>query len=274
MPNCWIARRRLLRFKPSPTIKVRIDVKPDVLHLAIDDPLLEECHERGAGIYITVNTTDFKGRRKENIVRVRAIWRENDGDARPLPAEPSLIVETSVGHFHEYFLISGNWPADGQGRADFDGVMERMVCDYGSDKHAKDINRVLRVPGFTNRKYGEPFQIRIKSVSGWRYSRPEILRLFPPVPKQPPAATVSIPANSNPSVRLRAILEIVAHAKQGDRNSITFWCANRIREMAAEGALTKAEFAQACGNLIRAATGTGLSAQEAQRTIASAMRQD
>ena len=84
--------------------------------------------------------------------------------------------------------------------------------------------------------------------------------------------TVSTRVNGNPSVRLRAILEIAAHAKQGDRNSITFWCANRIREMAAEGALTKGEFAQACGDLIRAATGTGLSAQEAQRTIASAMR--
>jgi hypothetical protein len=114
--------------------KSRTNVAPDIIHIGMDDGVLQRKHEAGGGIYVTVNATDFKGRCSDNIVRVRAVWRENDGDARPLPAEPSLVVETSPGHCHEYFLISGNWPADEQGRADFANVMERMVQDYGSDK--------------------------------------------------------------------------------------------------------------------------------------------
>ena len=40
---------------------------------------------------------------------------------------------------------------------------------------------MLRVPGFLNRKHGDPHQVRIVSSSGWRYSRAEILAAFPPV---------------------------------------------------------------------------------------------
>ena len=40
---------------------------------------------------------------------------------------------------------------------------------------------MLRVPGFLNRKHGDPHQVRIVSSPGWRYSRAEILAAFPPV---------------------------------------------------------------------------------------------
>ena len=39
--------------------------------------------------------------------------------------------------------------------------MERMIESYGSDPNAKDLCRVLRVPGFLNRKHG-------RSASGAR----------------------------------------------------------------------------------------------------------
>jgi hypothetical protein len=63
--------------------------------------------------------------------------------------------------------------------------MERMVADYGSCKGAKDIARVLRVPGFLHRK-GIPHLVRIISAPGHRYSREEILAAFPPIPRKPP----------------------------------------------------------------------------------------
>jgi hypothetical protein len=74
------------------------------------------------------------------------------------------------------------------------------------------------------------------------------------------------------AVRLRAILDVAASAKQNERSSVAHLCASQIRDMVAEGALAKAEFAQACGDLIRVLAGNGLSAQEAQRIIASALR--
>ena len=110
-------------------------------------------YEMGAGVFITVNETDLTGRNSENIKRVRSIWQEDDHEHRgPFPLDPSLVVESSPGKFHRYWVVKDDWPADEQGRTDFAAVMERMVASYGSDKNAKDISRVLRVPGFLHRK--------------------------------------------------------------------------------------------------------------------------
>src|SRR5262245_6337687 len=145
-------------------------------------------YEQGAGVYVTVNETDLRGRKSENIIRVRAVWQEDDdGFDGALPLEPSMVVETSPGHFHRYWLVEDDWPADEQGRADFASVMERMVESYGSDPNAKDITRVLRLPGFLNRKNPErPFMVRMVEASGRRYTREEIMRAFPPVECEKP----------------------------------------------------------------------------------------
>src|SRR5262245_6028552 len=149
-------------------------------------PELQELHAQGAGIYLTINQTDGTGRKIENITRIRAIWMEDDnnGPRQRLPLPPSMVVETSPQHFHRYWLVEGEWPADEQGRTDFSGVMERMVADYGSDKNAKDISRVLRVPGFLHRKNGDPYLVHIVEASGKRYTRAQILAAFPPIEKE------------------------------------------------------------------------------------------
>src|ERR1043165_6025525 len=77
---------------------------------SVDDPALDELHAQGAGIYVTVNETDLAGRSIDHIKRIRAVWVEYDGGGDPrefitrLPISPSLIVETSPGHYHFYFL--------------------------------------------------------------------------------------------------------------------------------------------------------------------------
>jgi hypothetical protein len=76
----------------------------------------------------------------------------------------------------------------------------------------------------------------------------------------------------NAPARLRGILDTAAKAAEGERNSILHWCAHRLRDMAACGELDRGEFANARSALIQAIASTGLSTQEAQRTVASAMR--
>ena len=57
-----------------------------------------------------------------------------------------------------------------------------MVESYGSDKQAKDISRVLRVPGFLHRKDPTaPHVVRLVSEGGRRYTRAAIIAAFPPV---------------------------------------------------------------------------------------------
>jgi hypothetical protein len=162
--------------------KLRRDLR---LACVIHSPALEELlqlHAHGAGIFHTVNSTDGKGRKSENITRIRAVWQEDDdGFDGVFPLQPSMAVQTSPGHFHRYWLVEDHWPADERGRADFAAVMERMVESYGSDKNAKDISRVLRVPGFLHRKSKTPHLVHTLEASGRRYSRAQIIAAFPPV---------------------------------------------------------------------------------------------
>jgi Primase C terminal 2 (PriCT-2)/RepB DNA-primase from phage plasmid len=91
-------------------------------------------------------------------------------------------VESSPGKFHEYILASDHWPADDRGSADHRAIEERMIESYGSDPNAKDLSRVLRVPGFLHRKdRNNPHLVRIVASPGWRYPRQQIVEAFPSV---------------------------------------------------------------------------------------------
>lgn len=152
------------------------DVAPTVAHGRLDTlaDKLASLNSRGCGVFVTVNATDLKGRKKSNILRVRAVWQEDDdawnGD---LPLFPSIIVQSSPGKLHRY------WAVDGLGIEDHRPIMERMVRDFGSDKNAKDEARVLRLPGFYHCKR-EPHLVELIEASGIIYDAAEILDAFPP----------------------------------------------------------------------------------------------
>jgi primase-like protein/DNA primase RepB-like protein len=161
--------------------------KPDPLaRITSDKSRVLDLYQRGAGVWVTVNETDGKGRKSENVTRIRAVWQEDDeGFEGEFPLEPSLVVETSEGHYHRYWLLADDWPADDAGKSDFAGVMRRMVQDFGSDNSAKDLVRVLRVPGFLHRKDpGNPQTVRIVGGNRKRYARADILLAFPPIEKE------------------------------------------------------------------------------------------
>jgi hypothetical protein len=173
-------------------------------------PELLQMHNNGAAVFVTVNETDGKGRKSENIVRVRAVWQEDDeGFSGAFPLEPSLIVQSSPGRFQRYWFVADDWPADEQGRKDFAAVMERMVLSYGSDKNAKDITRVLRLPGFLHRK-ADPHMVNIVEATGVIYTRAEILAAFPPVER--PQKTTTQPewkARDDDDERVRDALQCI-----------------------------------------------------------------
>jgi len=145
---------------------------------------LTTLNRRGAGVFVTVNLTDGKGRKKDNIIRIRALWQECDhGDEPTLPVEPHLSVESSPGKCHNYILVEG-LPIDLFGPA-----QERLVVDYGSDPAAKDLPRVLRLPGFYHMKDPtRPHLVRLIHESG-RQPTPwgELRNILPPVLKAKPA---------------------------------------------------------------------------------------
>ena len=136
-----------------------------LLHGTLVENFEELCrlNALGAGIFVTVNETDLKGRTKANIVNVRAVFQEADRLGIPVPSlEPHIVVQTSPGKFHRYWLTHQNEAA----RREYEGVMRTMVDQYGSDPNARDLARVLRLPGFFHLKdVANPFLVSIVEAS-------------------------------------------------------------------------------------------------------------
>lgn len=139
----------------------------------------------GAGVFVTINVTDGQGRKKSNVTRIRAIWAELDrGMPAQWPLAPHAVIESSPGKYHVYWLV------DGLTKEDFAGVMLRLVADFGHDSQAKDLSRVLRLPGFWHLKDpARPYQVRIVTLDdSLPYPAAAILQAFPPLISPQPQA--------------------------------------------------------------------------------------
>ncbi len=134
-------------------------------------------NRKGAGVFVTVNKTDGKGRKAENIVRIRGVWQDDDnGFEGELPLEPTLEVESSPGKFHRYWVID---PEYGEMSFEtFDAVMSVLVGKYGSDPNAKDRSRVLRLPGSMHMKNTPGHLVKIVGGSKERYPAEVIVSAF------------------------------------------------------------------------------------------------
>ncbi len=76
---------------------------------------LQRLNDRGAGVFVAINETDLRGRKEENIVRVRAVFADADGlnavdAAKAAFAEagvkPGAIVRTSLSKCHYPVLFT------------------------------------------------------------------------------------------------------------------------------------------------------------------------
>ena len=112
----------------------------------------------GCGVFVCVNETDGKGRRRENVVAARANFADLDGT--PLPAvwaiDPHLIIESSPARFHAYWLVN-DWLSNLKLWSE---NQARIAAYYGGDPCVIDPPRVMRLAGFWHLK-GEPFRSRI-----------------------------------------------------------------------------------------------------------------
>jgi putative DNA primase/helicase len=137
-------KRRLLTHTPRGTFKKLL-------------PRLITLSETGAAITVTVNETRGEGRKKEDIVRVRALVIDADhGEVKNLPWEPHIIVETSLDKF-QYIFIFKNLPLK-----EFDTIQQVLVDHFGSDPGAKSITQPYRLPGFIHQKdKNHPFTTHI-----------------------------------------------------------------------------------------------------------------
>lgn len=148
--------------------------KARVLHGKLADVAheLQTANADGCGIFCTVSETDGKGRKRENVRGVRALFVDCDTvrpDAWHLP--PSIVVESAAGP-HAY------WSVLDCDREQFATMQKRLAAFYRSDPKVCDLPRVMRVPGFWHCKR-EPVRVELAESVGHVYLLQEIMDAIP-----------------------------------------------------------------------------------------------
>ena len=180
---------------------------------------LKSLNRQGAGIFVTINETDGKGRKASNITRVRAAFVDLDGaPIEPVlsdPMPPHLVVESSTGKYHAY------WMLDFLPLESFKLIQQALAKRFNGDKAVCDLPRVMRLPGFLHQK-GAPFQSAIVGADEGRYTSSEFLKAFGiviPERRMTPEPTRQ-PSKGEVSWILGECLTQIADAPFGNRNNI------------------------------------------------------
>ena len=126
----------------------------------------ENQHGRN-NIYVAANPLrpGSRKRTKESIASVRHLYIDIDteGDARlaalrvsELVPPPTSILSTSPG---KYQVL---WRVEGFDFARQEQTLKLLAIAFGGDPACTDCNRVLRVPGFLNRKYDPAHHVTVE----------------------------------------------------------------------------------------------------------------
>jgi hypothetical protein len=131
-------------------------------------------NQSGADIFIGMNPVreGSRNRTKEQIREIRHTYLDLDeeagaslqairtsGDVPP----PNFVLDTSPGK-HQVV-----WRVDGLDTSQAETLLRALASQYGGDPAATDISRLLRLPGFTNRKYNEAFVVRVHHETDAQY---------------------------------------------------------------------------------------------------------
>lgn len=191
-----------------------------VFHGSLEDKFeaLRQLNERGAGVFVTVNATDGRGRSTQNITTVRAVFADLDGSPiEPVlnhPLEPTMVVESSAGRWHAYFVC------EDVALDDFPKIQRAIATTFNSDPKVHDLPRVMRLPGFLHQKKkggvsSPPFQTRIESLyeDAAPYTSLELQTHFKLDPSQPDA-----PLETRSCVSRSELRSALSHIDPTDRD--------------------------------------------------------
>ncbi len=129
---------------------------------------------QGANIYISYNSLreDTRNRTKADVAAIRHVYLDLDKEGnRSLAAikasneipQPNYILSTSPG---KYQVI---WKVEGMGQAEAENLQRVMVSRFGGDPAATDSTRVLRLPGFYNKKYQQDYKVEMLELAAATY---------------------------------------------------------------------------------------------------------
>src|ERR1019366_1817945 len=129
----------------------------------------------GADIYLGMNPIKdgAYNRTKSNIREIRHLYLDLDKDgSRALEAirnstevpAPNFVLDTSPGK-HQVV-----WKVSGFSQDEAESLLHSLANQFGGDLAATDSTRVLRLPGFANRKLPEEFIVQARQESDVVYT--------------------------------------------------------------------------------------------------------
>jgi len=150
-------------YTKNPITNAIIDPLARTFHGTIDQHFatLADMSRKGAGVFVTINKTDFKGRKSENIVGARAYfvdsdevpWIDGERLFSALGKEPHIVVSTSGDKWHAY------WCIDDIPLESWLETQKKLTEVFGSDPQVNKLPQVMRLPGFTHQKDGSGREI-------------------------------------------------------------------------------------------------------------------
>jgi len=128
----------------------------------------------GADIYIGMNALQHQAstRTKEDIEKISHVYLDIDhGGSASLEAlensdlvpRPNYVLNTSP---EKYQVV---WKVEGMTIEEAEGLNQAMVREFDGDPAATDSTRVLRLPGFANKKYEPDFYVQARTESTQTY---------------------------------------------------------------------------------------------------------
>ena len=128
----------------------------------------------GADIYVGMNPLkqDASTRTKDDIETIRHLYIDLDhGGSTALDAiknsdlvpQPNYVLNTSPDKFQVVWKVEGITPEEAE------ALQHGMVREFRGDPAATDSTRVLRLPGFANKKYDQDFYVQARSESTQTY---------------------------------------------------------------------------------------------------------
>ena len=128
----------------------------------------------GSDIYIGMNPLkkDAPTRTKEEIESIRHVYLDLDHcgpealasvENSSVVPKPNYVLDSSPG---KYQVV---WKVEGMNLEEGENLLRAMAREFDGDSAATDATRVLRLPGFANKKYNTDFYVQVRRESTETY---------------------------------------------------------------------------------------------------------
>lgn len=127
---------------------------------------LAALNDQGAGVFVQINAGSKRG--KDHVTKVRALFLDLDDPrtslksmelARTYLPMPSIITTTSTSKYHLIWCVT-DCPVNA-----FKQLQSNLSVTFGGDPQIKNVDRVLRIPGFYHKKL-KPVKVSARVYGG------------------------------------------------------------------------------------------------------------